>query len=92
MKNGLVSGLGFSIYLRMSDGGESMLDVKLGQEFFEPSIVKLSTIVHNNHPWETISAYYRFSDKGFSLDFDDVGHWLGLNPFGEIIHCYEVAG
>ena len=89
VENGLVSGLGFPICLRMSDGGESMLDVQLVQEFLEPSIVKLSTITHNNHPWETIPAYYGFSNKGFGLGFGDVGHGLGLYPFSEVIHCYE---
>ena len=87
MENDPVGGLDFSICLRMSDGGESMLNVELDQEFLKPPIVKLSAIICNDHLEETIPTYYGFSDKGFSLNFNDVGYWLDLYPFSEVIHC-----
>ena len=89
MENYSVGGLGFSISLRMGDGGESMLNVELGQELLEPPIVELSIIVCNDHSRETILVYYGFSDERLSLGFGDVGHWLGLYLFSEIIYCDE---
>ena len=73
MENSPIHGFSFSIWLRMYDGGESMFDMELTQELFEPSIIELSAIIHNNHLRETILTYYGFSNKGFSLDFGDVG-------------------
>ena len=83
MENSLVGSLGLSICLRMSDGGKSMLDMELVQEFLEPPIVKLSAILCNDHPGETIPAYYKLLDERLGLGLGDVGHWLGLYPFGK---------
>ena len=85
IENSSVSGLDFSIRLRMYDEGESMLDVELVQELFEPPTIELSVIIRDDPPEETILAYYGLPDEWFSLKFDDVGHGLGLYPFGEIV-------
>ena len=58
MENSLVGSLGFSISLEKGDGGKSMLDVELSQEFFEPPIIELSVIICDDHSKETISTYY----------------------------------
>ena len=63
-----------------------MLNVELSQEFFEPLIIKLSVIVCDNHVGETIPTYYKLLDERLDLGFGDVGHWLSIYPFGEIIH------
>ena len=49
----------------------------------------MSAIVHDDRPRETIAAYYGLPDERFGLEFCDVGHGLGLDPFGEIVHHDE---
>ena len=66
-----------------------MFDVELVQELFEPPTVELSAVIRDDHLGETISAYYGLPDERFSLEFGDVGHELGLYPFGEIVHRDE---
>ena len=66
-----------------------MFDVEPTQELFEPLIVELSAIVHDDCLEETIVAYYGFSDERLSQKFHDIGHRLGLDPFGEIVHRDE---
>ena len=86
MENGSFSGVSFSIRLRMCNEDESMFDVELFQEHFEPPIGELSAVIHDDHPGETILAYYGLLDERFILEFSDVGHGLSLYPFGEIVH------
>ena len=89
MENYPIYSLGFSISLRMGDGGKLMLDVELGQEFLEPSIIELSVVVHNDRSREAITIYNRLPDESFSLGRSDVGHKLSFDPFGEIIYDNE---
>ena len=63
-----------------------MFDMELTQELFEPLAIKLSAIVSDDGSKEVITAYYGFSDERFCLKFSDVGHELGLNPFGKVIY------
>ena len=89
MENSLICGFGFSIRLRVCYESESMFDVEPTQELFEPLIVKLSVVIGDDRPRETIAAYYELLDERFYLKFSDVGHGLGLDPFGKIIHRDE---
>ena len=73
----------------MHDEGESMFDVELTQEHFEPPTIELSAIVYDDGLEEAITAYYGLSDERFCLKFGDVGNGLSLDPFGEIIHHDE---
>ena len=66
-----------------------MFDVELAQELFEPSAIELGVVVYDDGSREAITTYYRFSDERFHLKFGDVGHGLGLDPFGEVIHHNE---
>ena len=73
----------------MHNEGKSMLDVELTQELFKPPAIKLSTIVYNDGSREAITTYYGFLDERLCLKFGDVGHGLGLDPFGEVIYRNE---
>ena len=66
-----------------------MLDAKLTQELFKPPVIKLSVVVCNDGLREAITAHYGFPNERFCLKFGDVGHGLGLDPFGEVIHPNE---
>ena len=66
-----------------------MFDVELVQELFEPLTIELSAVISDDRLRETIPTYYGLPDERFSLEFDDVGHGLGLHPFGEIVHRDE---
>ena len=63
-----------------------MFNMELTQELFEPSTIELSVVVYDDGLGEAIMAYYGFSDEKFCLKLSDVGHRLGLDPFGEVIH------
>ena len=86
MEDSPIHSLGLSIRLKMGDRGKSMLDVEVDQELFKPSIIELCAIVHDNQSRETISTYDGFPDKKFYPNFSDVGYWLSLYPFGEVIN------
>ena len=66
-----------------------MFDMEFTQELFEPSAIELSVVVYDDGSGEVITAYYRFSDERLRLGFSDVGHGLGFDPFGEVIHRNE---
>ena len=73
----------------MSDEDEPMFDVELVHELFEPSTIKLSVVVVDNHSRETILTYDGFSNKSFDLGSNDIGHRLGFYSFGEVVHHNE---
>ena len=50
IENSSICSFGFSIRLRMHYGGESTFDVEPTQELFEPLIVELSVVIHDDHP------------------------------------------
>ena len=70
----------------MCDEGEPMFNVEFIQKLFEPSTIELSAIVYDDDSREAITAYNRLSDERLHLGLSDVGHGLGFDPFGEIIH------
>ena len=70
----------------MSDGGEPMFNAELTQELFKPSTVKLSAVICDDRPRETIVAYYGFSNERLHLEFSDIGHRFDFYPFGEVVH------
>ena len=57
MKNSLIHDFDFSIWLRSHDRGESMFDMELTQELFEPSTIELGAIVCDDGSWKAIMAY-----------------------------------
>ena len=63
-----------------------MFDVEFTQELFEPLAIELGVVVYDDGSGEAIIVYYRFSDERLCLGLSDVGHGLGFDPFGEIIH------
>ena len=63
-----------------------MLNMEFFQELFEPLAIKLGAVVRNDGSREAITAYNRLPDESFRLGRSDVGHGLGFDPFGEIIH------
>ena len=66
-----------------------MFDVDLAQELFEPPTIELSAVACDDSSREAIMTYYGFPDERFHLEFGDVGHGLGLHPFGKIVHHDE---
>ena len=66
-----------------------MFDVELAQELFEPLAIELSAIVYDDGSRKAIMTYYRIPNKGLCLGFSDVGHGLGFDPFGKVIHHNE---
>ena len=66
-----------------------MFNVELTQELFKPPTVELSVVICDDRPGESIAAYYGFPDERLRLEFSDIGHELGLDPFGEIVHDNE---
>ena len=66
-----------------------MFNVEFIQELFEPSSIELGTIVYDDGSRKAIMAYNRLPDERLHLGLSDVGHGLGLYPFGKIIHCDE---
>ena len=66
-----------------------MLNMEFFQELFEPLAIELSAVVNDDGSREAIMAYDRFPDERFHLGYSDVGHGLGFDPFGEVIHGNE---
>ena len=73
----------------MCDGGEPMLNVEFIQELFEPSAIELDAVVCDDGSREAITAYDGLSDERLCLGLSNVGHGLGFDPFGEVIHHNE---
>ena len=63
-----------------------MLNMEFFQELFEPLAIELGAIVSDDGSREVITAYNGLSDERFCLGHSDVGHGLGFDPFGEVIH------
>ena len=66
-----------------------MLNMEFFQELFEPLAIELGAVVHDDGSRKAIMAYNRLSDERFCLGCSDVGHGLGFDPFGEVIHGNE---
>ena len=66
-----------------------MLNMEFFQELFEPFAIKLGAVVSDDGSREVITAYNRLPDERFGLGHSDVGHGLGFDPFGEVIHGNE---
>ena len=66
-----------------------MFDVEFVQELFKPPAIELGAIVYDDGSKKAITACYRFLDERLHLGLSDVGHRLGFDPFGEVIHRNE---
>ena len=73
----------------MRDGSMTMLNIELGTEFFEFLIIKLSAIIGDDNSTKTKPGDDELLDELPGFGLDDVGHWLGFVPFGEVINSHD---
>ena len=66
-----------------------MFNMEFLQELFEPPAIELGAVVYDDGLREAITAYNRLPNERLCLGLSNVGHRLGFNPFGEVIHYNE---
>ena len=89
MEDSPISGLGFSIGLRVGYRGESVFNMEFGQEIFEFIVVELLAVIRDDCSWEATSADNRFQDESFRQGFGDLCCRFNPHPLCEIINYDE---
>ena len=73
----------------MSWGRIVILDSDLGVKVFEFWVVEPLSIIRHQCFWDSEPAYYGSPNKVAYFLLGDCCQWLGLCPFGEVVHSYD---